>query len=63
VGAVNGDIENLMRHRQAWHRVTVYGNLEEPLKELSRRVQAYVRLRGLRLTAGSSSRRSESGFH
>ncbi|MCX6929970.1 MAG: hypothetical protein NT154_43170, partial [Verrucomicrobia bacterium] len=35
VGAVNGDIEKLMRHWQAWHRVTVYGDLKEPLKELA----------------------------
>jgi hypothetical protein len=24
-----------MRHWQAWHRVTVYGDLKEPLKELA----------------------------
>ena len=35
VGDVHGDIEKLMRHWQAWHRVTVYGDITEPLKELA----------------------------
>jgi hypothetical protein len=35
VGHVNGDIEKLMRHWLAWHRLTVYGDLVEPLKELA----------------------------
>jgi hypothetical protein len=35
VGEVRGDIEKLMRHWQSWHRVTVYGDLKEPLKELA----------------------------
>jgi L-fucose isomerase-like protein len=35
VGDVKGDIEKLMRHWYAWHRVTVYGDVKEPLKELA----------------------------
>lgn len=35
VADVHGDIEKLMRHWHAWHRVTVYGDLKEPLKELA----------------------------
>ncbi|MCX7045624.1 MAG: hypothetical protein NTX50_09100 [Candidatus Sumerlaeota bacterium] len=35
VGEVKGDIEKLMKHWQAWHRVTVYGDVKEPLKELA----------------------------
>ena len=36
VGAVKGDIEKLMRHWQAWHRVTVYGDIKAPLTELGK---------------------------
>ena len=35
VGEVDGDIERLMRHWYAWHRVTVYGDIKEPLVELA----------------------------
>jgi hypothetical protein len=35
VGEVKGDIEKLMRYWQCWHRITVYGDIKEPLKELA----------------------------
>lgn len=35
VADVKGDIEKLMRHWHAWHRVTVYGDVKEPLQELA----------------------------
>jgi L-fucose isomerase-like protein len=35
LGDVVGDIEKLMKHWHAWHRVTVYGDVKEPLKELA----------------------------
>lgn len=35
LGEIKGDPEKLMRHWQAWHRVTVYGDIREPLKELA----------------------------
>ncbi|MCY2990204.1 MAG: hypothetical protein NTY19_20360 [Planctomycetota bacterium] len=36
VGDVQGDIEKLMRHWHAWHRVTVYGDIRESLTELGK---------------------------
>jgi len=35
VADVQGDIEKLMHHWYSWHRVTVYGDVTEPLKELA----------------------------
>jgi hypothetical protein len=39
VGAIKGDIEKLMRHWHAWHRVTVYGDIKEPLIELGKELK------------------------
>jgi len=36
VGDVQGNIEKLMRHWHARHRVTVYGDIREPLTELGK---------------------------
>ena len=38
IGEVNGDIEKLFRHWHAfsWHRVTVYGDVLEPLTEFGK---------------------------
>lgn len=33
-GEVCGDIMKLFNHWDAWHRITVYGDLKEPLREL-----------------------------
>jgi L-fucose isomerase-like protein len=35
-GEVRGDIAKLFNHWDAWHRITVYGDLKEPLGELGR---------------------------
>ena len=35
-GEVQGDIVKLFHHWDAWHRVTLYGDLKEPLAELGR---------------------------
>ena len=35
-GEVRGDIGKLFDHWDAWHRVTLYGDLKEPLSELGR---------------------------
>ena len=36
VGEVRGDIAKLFNHWDAWHRVTLYGDVKEPLAELGR---------------------------
>ena len=36
VGEVRGDILKLFNHWDAWHRVTLYGDVKEPLAELGR---------------------------
>jgi hypothetical protein len=36
VGEVRGDIGNLFRHWDHWHRVTVYGDVKEPLVEFGK---------------------------
>jgi hypothetical protein len=36
VGEVRGDILKLFNHWDAWHRVTLYGDIKEPLAELGR---------------------------
>lgn len=36
IGEVRGDIAKLFRHWDHWHRVTVYGNVKEPLAEFAR---------------------------
>ena len=36
VGEVRGDIGKLFRHWDHWHRVTVYGDVKEPLAEFAR---------------------------
>jgi hypothetical protein len=36
VGEVRGDIVKLFNHWDAWHRVTLYGDVKEPLAELGR---------------------------
>lgn len=36
VGEVRGDIVKLFNHWDAWHRVTLYGDVREPLAELGR---------------------------
>jgi len=35
-GEVRGDIVKLFHHWDAWHRITLYGDLKEPLAELGR---------------------------
>jgi len=35
IGEVKGDIEKLFRHWDHWHRVTVYGDVKEPLAEFA----------------------------
>ena len=36
VGEVRGDIVKLFNYWDAWHRVTLYGDVKEPLAELGR---------------------------
>jgi L-fucose isomerase-like protein len=42
VAEVNGDIEKLFRHWFTWHRVTVYGDVKEPLIELAKALKLKV---------------------
>jgi hypothetical protein len=35
-GEVRGDIVKLFHHWDAWHRITLYGDVKEPVAELGR---------------------------